>query len=145
MLEDQVEVGANATIDRAFLGETRIGRATKIDNLVHVGHNCTLGEGVVIAAQTGLSGSVSVDDHVVMGGQVGVAGHLKIGNNIKVAATSAIYKDVPDGCDVGGTPALPLSEARRLVMSQLKLPDALAELKRLKKQVEKLEKQLNQP
>ena len=79
------------------------------------------------------------------GGQVGVAGHLKIGNNIKVAATSAIYKDVPDGCDVGGTPALPLSEARRLVMSQLKLPDALAELKRLKKQVEKLEKQLNQP
>lgn len=145
VVEDDVELGAGCSVDRATVGSTVIGKGTKFSNAVTIGHGTKVGPHNLYVAQVGLAGSVQTGSYVVMGGQVGVAGHLKIGNNIKVAATSAIYKDVPDGCDVGGTPALPLSEARRLVMSQLKLPDALAELKRLKKQVEKLEKQLNQP
>ena len=114
VLEDQVEVGANATIDRAFLGETRIGRATKIDNLVHVGHNCTLGEGVVIAAQTGLSGSVSVDDHVVMGGQVGIVEHTHIGTKARIGAQSGVTRDVESGAAVLGTPADDAMKMKRI-------------------------------
>lgn len=105
VLEDQVEVGANATIDRAFLGETRIGRASKLDNLVHVGHNCRLGEGVIIAAQTGVSGSVTIGDRVVMGGQVGVVEHTVIGTGARVGAQSGVTRDVPPEAAVLGTPA----------------------------------------
>lgn len=105
VLEDEVEVGANATIDRAFLGETRIGRGTTLDNLVHIGHNSRLGEGVVIAAQTGLSGSVIVEDGVVMGGQVGVVEHTRIGAAARVGAQSGVTRDVEAGTAVLGTPA----------------------------------------
>lgn len=114
VLEDQVEIGANATIDRAFLGETRVGKATKIDNLVHLGHNCRIGEGVVIAAQTGLSGSVKVDDHVVMGGQVGVVEHTHIGKQARIGAQSGVTRDVDPGAAVLGTPADDAMKMKRL-------------------------------
>ena len=114
VLEDHVEIGANTTIDRAFLGDTRIGRGTKIDNLVHIGHNSQLGEGVVIAAQTGLSGSVTVGDHVVMGGQVGVIEHTHIGAGARVGAQSGVTRDVDAGTAVLGTPADNAMSMKRL-------------------------------
>ena len=112
--EDHVEIGANATVDRAFLGETRIGTGTKIDNLVHVGHNSRLGKGVVIAAQTGLSGSVTVGDHAVMGGQVGVVEHTHIGAGARIGAQSGVTRDVEDGASVLGTPADAAMKMKRL-------------------------------
>ena len=114
VLENHVEIGANATIDRAFLGETRIGTGTKLDNLVHVGHNCRLGSDVVIAAQSGLSGSVTVDDRVVMGGQVGVVEHTHIGTAARIGAQSGVTRDVNTGATVLGTPADDAMKMKRL-------------------------------
>ena len=142
VVEVDVEMGACCSVERATVGSTVIGAGPKFSNSVTIGHGTKVGKHNLYVAQVGLAGSVTTGDYVVMGGQVGVAGHLKIGNMVKVAATSAIARDVPDGCDVGGSPALPLNEAKRMVLSQLKLPDALAELRKLKKQVAALEKKL---
>lgn len=142
VIEDDVEMGACCSIDRATVGSTVVGAGTKFSNSVTIGHGSKVGKHNLFVAQVGLAGSVTTGDYVVMGGQVGVAGHLRIGHRVKIAATSSIIKDVPDDCDVGGTPALPLSEARRVVMSQVKLPDAMADLKKLKRQVAALEKKL---
>ena len=144
VIEDDVEMGACCSIDRATVGSTVIGKGTKFSNSVTIGHGTKVGPHNLYVAQVGLAGSVTTGSYVVMGGQVGVAGHLKIGSMVKVAATSAIAKDVPDNCDVGGTPALPVADARRMVMSQFKLPSALAELRKLKKQVAKIEQQLSE-
>ena len=114
VIEDHVEIGANATVDRAFLGQTHIGRGAKLDNLVHVGHNCLLGEGVVLAAQTGLSGSVEVGNHVMMGGQVGVVEHTQIGAHARVGAQSGVMRDVAAGARVLGTPADDAMKMKRL-------------------------------
>jgi UDP-3-O-[3-hydroxymyristoyl] glucosamine N-acyltransferase len=104
VIEDDVEIGANTTIDRGSLGETRIGRNTKIDNLVQIAHNCVIGEGVLIAAQVGLAGSTRVERGAVLMGQVGVAGHLTIGERAFVGAKCGVSKDVPAGARVWGTP-----------------------------------------
>jgi UDP-3-O-[3-hydroxymyristoyl] glucosamine N-acyltransferase len=113
VIEDDVEIGANATIDRGALDETRIRRGTKIDNLVHIGHNCQIGEGVVIAAQTGISGSVTIENGVVCGGQVGIADHVRIGEGAVLGAqcgvpTNKILRG--KGVVFWGTPARPLRE-----------------------------------
>ena len=113
VIEDDVEIGANSTIDRGALDETRIGRGTKIDNLVHIGHNVRIGENVVIAAQTGLSGSVTVEDNVVMGGQVGVGDHARIESGAMLGGQCGILpKKVLRGKGVifWGTPARPVRE-----------------------------------
>ena len=113
VIEDDVEIGANSTIDRGALDETRIGRGTKIDNLVHVGHNVTIGQDVVIAAQTGLSGSATVEDNVIIGGQVGIADHVRIEAGAILGAQSGIpTKKVIRGKGVvfWGTPARPIRE-----------------------------------
>src|SRR5438477_383344 len=113
VIEDDVEIGANATVDRGALEETRIRRGTKIDNLVHVGHNCDIGEDVVIAAQTGLSGSAVVENNVIIGGQVGIADHVRIENGTILGAQSGIpSKKVIRGKGVvfWGTPARPIKE-----------------------------------
>ena len=102
---DRVEVGANTTIDRGFIEATTIGADCKIDNLVHIGHNCELGDGVLIAAQTGLSGSVIIGDGVQIGGQVGIVEHVQIGQGAQIGAQSGVLKDVPPGQRVLGTPA----------------------------------------
>jgi UDP-3-O-[3-hydroxymyristoyl] glucosamine N-acyltransferase len=106
VIEDDVEIGANTTVDRATLGETRIGRGTKIDNLVQVGHNVKIGENVLIAAQVGLSGSVKIGDGAVLGGQVGVADHVVIGAGAQVGAKSGVGNHVPPGSRVAGYPAV---------------------------------------
>jgi len=107
VLEDEVDVGCNSTIDRPAMGETRIKRQTKIDNQVHIGHNCTVGKGCAIAAQVGLAGQVEVGDRVILAGQVGVANQVKIGAGAIATAKSGLHKDVEPGAVVSGYPAVP--------------------------------------
>jgi UDP-3-O-[3-hydroxymyristoyl] glucosamine N-acyltransferase len=112
-IEDHVEIGANATIDRGALATTHIGRGTKIDNLVHIGHNCVIGENVIIAAQAGFSGSITIEDNVVIGGQVGVGEHARIEEGVMIGGQGGVLpKKVLRGKGVAfwGTPAKPLRE-----------------------------------
>ena len=112
-IEDDVEIGANTTIDRGALEVTRIGRGTKIDNLVHIGHNCRIGENVIIAAQVGFSGSVVVEDNAVIGGQVGVGEHARIQEGVMLGGQAGVLpKKILRGKGVAfwGTPAKPLRE-----------------------------------
>jgi len=106
-IEDDVEIGANTTIDRAALGETVIGEGTKIDNLVQIGHNVRIGKHCLLVSQSGIAGSTELGDYVVVAGQSGFSGHLKIGNRVQVAAKSAVLDDVADGEKVMGNPAMP--------------------------------------
>jgi UDP-3-O-[3-hydroxymyristoyl] glucosamine N-acyltransferase len=113
VIEDDVEIGANATIDRGALDETRIGRGTKIDNLVHIGHNCQLGEDVIIAAQTGLSGSIVIENGVVLGGQVGIGEHARIEEGVMLGGQGGVLPNKVlrgKGIAFWGTPAQPLRE-----------------------------------
>jgi len=114
-IEDDVEIGANTTIDRGTGPDTVIGAGSMIDNLVQIGHNVRLGKGCVIAAQVGMSGSSVLGDMVIMGGQGGIAGHLKIGSGVQIAAQSGILKDIESGAKVMGTPAKPLKQFFREV------------------------------
>jgi UDP-3-O-[3-hydroxymyristoyl] glucosamine N-acyltransferase len=121
VIHDDVEVGANSTIDRGAGPDTVIGAGTKIDNLVQIGHNVQLGRGCVIVAQVGISGSTRLDDFVVAGGQVGIAGHLHIGSGARMAAQSGVMRDIEPMGQVGGAPAVPLKEFLRqaAVLGQL--------------------------
>ena len=110
IIQNDVEIGANTTIDRGALKDTVIGEGTKIDNLVQIGHNVVVGRHCVIVAQTGISGSTELGDFVVMGGQSGTVGHIKIGSGAQVAGASHPAKDVAPGARVGGTPARPLTQ-----------------------------------
>jgi len=112
-IEDDVEVGAGTTIDRATLGETVIGEGTKIDNLVQIGHNVKIGKHCFLVAQVGIAGSTELGDYVAVAGQSGFAGHLKIGHRVQVAAKSAVLEDVPDDTKVMGIPAVPFREFAR--------------------------------
>jgi UDP-3-O-[3-hydroxymyristoyl] glucosamine N-acyltransferase len=120
-IEDDVEIGAGSTIDRAALGETVIGQGTKIDNLVQVGHNVKIGRHCLLVAQVGIAGSTELGDHVVVAGQSGFAGHLKIGSRVQVAAKSAVFDDVQEGTKVMGTPAVPFREFARRELALKKL------------------------
>ncbi len=113
VIEDDVEIGANTTIDRGAGPDTFIGRGTRIDNLVQIGHNVKIGRMCVIVSQTGISGSTELGDYVMTGGQSGFAGHLKIGARARVAAQSGIMRDVPAGEEVMGSPAVPLRQFMR--------------------------------
>ena len=112
-IEDDVEIGAGTTIDRAALGETVIGEGTKIDNLVQIGHNVRVGKHCLLVSQVGIAGSTELGDHVVVAGQSGFAGHLKIGDRVQVAAKSAVLEDVPNDTKVMGSPAIPFQEFAR--------------------------------
>jgi UDP-3-O-[3-hydroxymyristoyl] glucosamine N-acyltransferase len=112
-IEDDVEIGAGSTIDRAALGETVIGEGTKIDNLVQIGHNVKVGKHCLLVSQVGIAGSTELGDYVAVAGQSGFSGHLKIGNRVQVAAKSAVLDDVPDDTKVMGSPAVPFTEFAR--------------------------------
>jgi len=138
VLEDSVEVQANACIDRASIGETRIGRDTKIDNLVQVGHGSTVGEHTMLCAQVGLAGSTVVGNNVILAGQVGVAGHCTIGDNAIATAQSGIPNDVEKGKMVSGYPAIDNRQWLRTVALYNKLPELAKTIRELQKKVEKL-------
>jgi UDP-3-O-[3-hydroxymyristoyl] glucosamine N-acyltransferase len=123
VLEDNVEIQANSCIDRASLGETRIGRNTKIDNLTHVAHNCVVAENSMLCAQVGLAGSTEIGKNVILAGQVGVAGHCKIGDGVIVTAQSGTHGDIPAGAMVSGSPAFDHKQWLRSVTAFVKLPE----------------------
>jgi len=110
IVQDDVEIGANTTIDRGAADDTVIGEGTKIDNLVQIGHNCRIGRHCIIVGQVGLSGSVVLEDYVVLGGQVGIADHITVGAGAKVAAQSGVMHNIPAGAVYGGTPAKPVRQ-----------------------------------
>ena len=123
VLEDDVEVGANSTLDRARFSRTVVGRGTKIDNLVQVAHNVRIGRQCLITAQVGIAGSTTLGDHCVLGGQSGVAGHLTLGDRVKLGAQAGLFEDVPADGFMNGTPAVPFGLERRLVVLSRRLPE----------------------
>jgi UDP-3-O-[3-hydroxymyristoyl] glucosamine N-acyltransferase len=139
IIEDDVEIGANTTIDRATLDLTVVRRGTKIDNLVQVAHNVIIGQDCLISSQSGIAGSTTVGDNVILGGQVGVGDHVKIGDNVVVAAKSGVTKPVADGEIVYGNPAGQRSEKQREVVSLRRVPQLAKLLKELNKRVQYLE------
>jgi UDP-3-O-[3-hydroxymyristoyl] glucosamine N-acyltransferase len=139
VIEDDVEIGANSTVDRAKSGVTRIGRGTKIDNLVIVAHNCDIGEHCMIVAQSGAGGSVRLGHHVVLAGQAGIIDHLTIGDGAQIAAKSVVYSDVEPGAFVGGFPAHDNRAFLREQIALRKLPELLRQVKTLEARVRELE------
>ena len=136
---DDVEIGANTTIDRATTDATRIGSGTKIDNLVQVGHNVVTGEHCIIVAQVGISGSTRLEDYVTIGGQAGIIGHVNLGRGAQIGAQSGVSKSVSANATVFGTPAVALSIFKRLNAYLKRLPTLFERTKQLEERVEKLE------
>jgi len=139
VIEDDVELGACVTIDRATMGTTRIGQGSKIDNLVQIAHNVQIGRNCIIVAQVGISGSTSVGENAVLAGQVGVVGHIEIGAGAQVGAKSGVSKSVKPGERVFGYPALPVGQAKRIEASLRHLPELIQTVRALKRRVEELE------
>lgn len=141
---DDVEIGANVTIDRARFDKTVIGRGTKIDNLVQIAHNVIIGENSIIVAQVGISGSTTVGNNVTMAGQAGVVGHITIGDNAVVMAQAGVSKSVPPNTLVWGYPAKPVAVAKRVNAAVQNLPRLYRTITELKKKIEELESKLKQ-
>lgn len=139
VIEDDVEIGANTTIDRPAVGETRIQAGTKIDNLVQVGHGVTIGRHVLLAAQVGIAGSTVIGDHVIFGGQVGVGGHLTIGDRVKAVGQSGITNSVAADTFVSGYPAIENGEWRRSSAVFRKLPEMRRQLRDLESRLAAIE------
>jgi UDP-3-O-[3-hydroxymyristoyl] glucosamine N-acyltransferase len=131
VIGDDVEIGANTTIDRATLGETTVGSGTKLDNLIQVAHNVRIGSHTVIAAQTGISGSTRIGDHCRVGGQVGIVGHLRIGDQVGIAAQSGIATDISDGEIVAGSPGREHKLWKRIEASLTRIPELIKRVRRL--------------
>ena len=139
VVEDDVEMGANCSVDRATLGSTVIGAGTKFSNSVTIGHGARIGRHNLFVAQVGVAGSTTTGEYCVFGGQVGVGGHLVIGSRVQIAASSKVMHDIPDGETWGGTPARPFTDMKRILLQQQRLPEMAAELKRLRRRLDALE------
>ena len=139
VLEDDVELGSNVCVDRAALGETRIGRGTKVDNLVQIAHNVEIGEHCLLVAQVGISGSTQIGHHTVLAGQSGCSGHLKIGSGVVLVARAAAFKDVPDGATMAGAPARPHREWLKANANVQRLDGLRAKVKHLEVRLAELE------
>jgi len=142
IVEDDVEIGANVTIDRATLGDTVVRRGTKIDNLVQVGHNVEIGQHAIVVAQSGISGSCRVGNGAVLGGQVGIADHVTIGDGVMLGAQSGVAGDIRAAGQYLGAPARPVAEARRIYAAMPRLPDLLKKVRALERRVRELEARL---
>lgn len=140
ILEDNVDIGANSTIDRATMGSTIIRKGAKIDNLVQIGHNVEIGQDSAMAAQTGVAGSTKVGKNVLMGGQVGLSGHLKIGDRVKIAAQSGIGGDVKDDTTMMGSPGFDAKEYKKSYLGFRRLPRILDRLHALEDKIKSLTK-----
>lgn len=138
VIEDDVEIGAGTTIDRASVGESRIGRGTKIDNLVQIGHSCTVGEDTLLCAQVGLAGSSHIGSRVILAGQAGVAGHLTIGDDVVITAKSATSHDVPAGKVISGIPAFDNRDWLRSTAAFRRLGEMQRKIRELEKKLEEL-------
>ena len=139
MIEDDVEIGANCTVDRATLGETIIRKGVKLDNLIQIAHNVEIGENTVIAAQTGISGSTKIGKNVMIGGQVGFVGHIEIGDNTTIGAQSGVSKSLPPNSVYFGYPARPIMQAKREEAALRKLPDLLKRISELESKINSID------
>jgi UDP-3-O-[3-hydroxymyristoyl] glucosamine N-acyltransferase len=140
VIGDDVEIGANTTLDRARFSRTSVGEGTKIDNLVQIAHNVVIGRHCLICAQVGISGSATFGDYVVLGGQVGVAGHIVVGNGVKVGAKSGLNADLAAGVFVNGNPAMPYMLERRITILHQRLPELFKRVGALEEQLEDAKK-----
>lgn len=138
IIEDDVEIGSNTTIDRATLGSTIIRRGVKLDNLIQVAHNVEIGENTVIAALVGISGSTKIGKNCMIGGQVGFVGHISIGDNVKIGAQAGVINDIQDGAIVLGSPAIDMSKFKRAIVLFNNLPELAGRISQLEKQLKKL-------
>lgn len=137
-IADDVEIGANTTVDRAMMGSTRIGHGTKLDNLIQIAHNCQVGENTVFAAQAGVAGSTKVGSWCMIGGQVGLAGHITVGDKAQIAAQSGTQKNVAPGARIFGTPAMSLIDYGRQANAIKDLPELYRRVRDLQKTIENL-------
>ena len=145
VIEDDVELGANVAIDRAAFGCTLVRRGSKVDNLVQIAHNVEIGEHTVLAGQAGISGSTRIGSYVMVGGQAGFADHLEVGDRAMVAAQAGVFRDVPAGIPVAGSPALPHDQAGPIHGALLRLPELRRQLRRLEQRVKELEARAEAP
>ena len=140
VIEDDVEIGANTTIDRARFGRTVVGRGSKLDNLVQLAHNVSIGPGCLVAAQAGISGSTKLGAYVIVAGQVGMVGHVEVGDRAVVTAKAGVPKDIPAGAMVAGDRGRDLKRHMKETAALGRLPEALEEIRRLRKEIEALKK-----
>ncbi len=142
VIEDDVEIGANSTIDRATTGSTIIRSGCKLDNQIQIAHNVKVGDDTAIAAQTGIAGSTEIGKNVVIAGQVGITGHIKIHDRVIVAAKTGVTKDIPEGQVVFGIPALPIHKQKRIEVSMRHLPELMKRLRELEEEIKHLKEKL---
>ena len=142
IIEDDVEIGACSTVDRAMLGDTRVGRGTKLDNLVMIGHNCRLGEHNLMVSQVGMAGSASTGDFVVCAGQVGVGDHVHLGEHSVYGARSGVHKNMPGHNTYLGVPAEPEGDTMRILMALRKLPAMRQKMKEMERQMNQLRQEM---
>lgn len=136
VIDDDVEIGANTTVDRATMGSTRVKKGTKLDNLIQVAHNCVIGENTVIAAQCGVAGSSKVGSHCMIGGQVGIAGHIEVGDNVQIGAQTGVPNSIKSGSRVMGTPAIDAAKFARQVVLLKNLQSLCDRVKKLESQID---------
>lgn len=144
VIEDDVEIGACSTVDRAAMGQTRVRKGSKIDNLVQIGHNVEIGENTLLVAQTGIAGSTVIGNHCTFGGQSGTVGHIKVGDNVTVVARGSVTKNVEGSQILAGFPMMPHKEWLKANSSVSKLPNMRKELSRLNKKIKELENRMKE-
>lgn len=142
IIENDVEIGANTTIDRAVMGSTYIKKGVKLDNLIQIAHNCEVGEHTAMAAQVGIAGSTKIEENCVLGGQVGIGGHITIGKNTQIGAQAGIISNTKEGSEVIGSPAMPVRSFFKSSVVLPKLPDMYRQLNALEKEMVELKKKL---
>jgi UDP-3-O-[3-hydroxymyristoyl] glucosamine N-acyltransferase len=143
LVEDDAEIGANVTIDRATLGQTRIGRGTKIDNLVQIAHNVQIGDDAIIISQVGIAGSTRIGNRVTLAGQVGIISHIEIGDDSMVGSQAGVVGDLGPGSIVSGSPAIPHNLSRRVAVSLPKVPELIKTIRVLEKRIQELEEKVS--